>query len=150
MKNTFHLRSYEPYGKKRLQRYTASSFPNRIIYFLILFLLTGTPAGCIESLQSDSHKISANSHFFFLCTSFLYYCSLDLIFALHSSLIFSLLHVLIRTSQLPIHINAYAKWGPFIPFDRISTSQTINHFDLVLMKNLFPLRNQSKSHIAID
>ena len=150
MKNTFHLRSYEPYGKKRLQRYTASSFPNRLVDFLILFLLTGTPSGCIESLKWDSDRLSINSHFFFLCTLFLYYWSLVLIFALHSLLNFSLFHVLIKTIQLLIHKNAYAKRGPLISFDRISPSETMNHLDLVLMKNLLTIRHQDKSPIAID
>ena len=49
MKNTFHLRSYEPYGKKRLQRYTASSFPNRIIDFLYSFYWQ-------ERLQAASNR----------------------------------------------------------------------------------------------
>ena len=141
MKNTFHLRSYEPYGKKRLQRYTASSFPNRIIDFLILFLLTGTPAGCIKSLQWDSHKMSANSHFFFLLLRFciialLTWSSPCITYRIFLSFIFWY-----RQYNYPYKKNVYAKRGLFISFDGISTSETTNHFDLVLMRNPITIRN---------
>ena len=110
-----------PYGKKQLQRYTASPFPSCVVNSLILFLSTGMRSRCIKYLKWDRRRLFIKSHFFFLCI-FLYYWSLVLIFAL---LNFSLFHVLTTTIQLPINQNAYAKRGPFIHFDQISTSPWI-------------------------
>ena len=47
------------------------TFLNRAVNFLILFLSTETPTGCIESLKWDRLRLSINCNFFFLCTLFL-------------------------------------------------------------------------------
>ena len=59
-----------PYGKKQLQRYTASPFPSCVVNSLILFLSTGMRSRCIKYLKWDRRRLFIKSHFFFLCMFF--------------------------------------------------------------------------------
>ena len=151
MKNTFHLRSYQPYGKKQLQRYTASTLTKPLCRFSDTLIVERNAVRLHRITKMIYYKISIKSHFFFLCTLFfvLLLSWLDLRLAFLTE-IFSVTCFDNNNTVTPTHKNAYAKRGPFIAFDRISTSETINYFDLVLMRNLITIRNQCESIFAIE